>query len=253
LALVRCPEGIGGECFFQKHWSGHGGDLPAGLLPVKVPGDDQPYVMVEAAEGIIALAQFGVMELHGWGARTPKLDKPDQITIDLDPDDGVAWAELVDATLLVRELLETLGLPTFLRSTGGKGLHVVVPLKPTRSWDQVKDFAQGVATHLTRLMPDRFTATMSKARRKNRIFIDYLRNGLGSTAVVPYSVRARPGAPFALPLPWDALNKRTELRGERFQIATSAAALKKYPDPWEAFDGSRTTLTLKALGTFEGK
>lgn len=254
LALLRCPEGTADACFFQKHWPSTGGALPDGLSPVQIPGDPDPYVMVESAQGLVSLAQYGVIELHGWGARQSRLDRPDQITFDLDPDNAVPWSEVVDAALLMRTLLEELGLPAFLRTTGGKGLHVVTPLKPTRSWDEVKGFARGVATHLAGLMPDRFIATMSKARRKGKIFIDYLRNAEGSTAVVPYGVRARPGAPVALPQPWEALSRRKDIRADYFSVASPrrlTPALEAASETWKTFDAARATLKLAVIRKME--
>lgn len=244
LSLMRCPEGTQRTCFFQKHWA-LAQSLPDGLMRVDVPGEDAPYIAVQSEAGIVALVQHGVIELHQWGATLPRLDRPDQITFDLDPDPALDWRAIADAARLVRTTLEEFGLPSFLRSTGGKGLHVVVPLRRGRSWDEVKIFARGLAQHLSGLMPDRFTASMSKSRRHGRIFIDYLRNSAGNTAIVPYAVRARAGAPVAMPLAWEALDGRDDLRGAHFHIGNALRHLEEHATLWDAFNAARTTLAVR--------
>lgn len=244
LSLMRCPEGTQRTCFFQKHWA-LAQQLPDGLERVDVPGEDSPYIAVTNPAGILALVQFGVIELHQWGAALPRLDRPDQITFDLDPDTALDWRTMAEAARLVRTTLEAFDLPSFLRSTGGKGLHVVVPLRRGRSWDEVKSFARGVAQHLSGLMPERFTASMSKAQRKGRIFIDYLRNSAGNTAIVPYAVRARAGAPVAMPLAWDVLDGRRDVRGAYFNISNATQHLRNHAALWDAFNAARTTLAVR--------
>ena len=151
-------------------------------------------------KALVGLAQMNAIELHVWGAKVAAIERPDTLVLDLDPDQTVSWAKVVAGAKLTRALLEELGLVALVKTTGGKGLHVVVPLERRHSWDEVKDFARDVATHLANTFPDRFTATMSKSRRRGKIFVDYLRNARGATAVAPYSLRARPGATVATPL-----------------------------------------------------
>ncbi|TMS57720.1 DNA ligase D [Imbroritus primus] len=244
LSLMRCPQGTQRTCFFQKHWA-LAQTLPEGLMRVDVPGEDAPYIAVQSEAGIVALVQHGVIELHQWGATLPRLDRPDQITFDLDPDPALSWRVIADAARLVRGTLEEFELQSFLRSTGGKGLHVVVPLRRGRSWEEVKTFARGLAQHLSGLMPERFTASMSKSRRHGRIFIDYLRNSAGNTAIVPYAVRARAGAPVAMPLAWDALDGKTDLRGAHFHIGNAMRHLEEHAALWDTFNAARTTLAVR--------
>ncbi|MCM5679995.1 DNA ligase D [Schlegelella sp. S2-27] len=246
LSLLRCPQGTGGECFFQKHIETA---LPPGVESVEVPASDgtDQQVMVTRPEGIVALAQYGNVELHTWGARAPKPDKVDRITMDLDPDSDLPWTQVVEAAQLTRVLLEELGLATFLKTTGGKGLHVVVPLKATRGWDEVKAFAKAVATRMATIAPQRFTARLSKSQRDGRIFIDYLRNGRGATAISAYSLRAREGAPVSMPLHWDELSTRKDLRGACFNIRNALAHAKDAAAAWADYDAQRKTLSVKMM------
>ena len=165
LSLVRCPQGIAGQCFFQKHV---GTRLPAGVerVPIREKDGVDDYLAVTSVDGLLGLAQFGNIEFHTWGSHVPDVERVDQLIFDLDPDEDLAWARVVDAAHLTRGLLDELGLPTYLKTTGGKGLHVVVPLKPTRDWDQAKRFSQAVAQQLARVAPDRFTAQLSKKGRE---------------------------------------------------------------------------------------
>jgi len=233
VALLRCPEGSGSPCFFQKHLAE--GRL-AGLR------EDGPHIVVERIEGLIALVQRGVIEFHTWGSTLPRADRPDRITLDLDPDPALPWTEVVEAARLTRTLVESLGLKAFLKTTGGKGLHVVAPLRATRDWDTVRGFCKDIAGYLTRFAPDRFTANMSKARRKGVIFVDYLRNGEGATAIAAYSARARQGAPVAVPIAWDELGPRRDLRYDAFNLA-NAPARAAGPDPWADYAASRRAVT----------
>jgi bifunctional non-homologous end joining protein LigD len=244
LSLMRCPEGTQRTCFFQKHWA-QAQRLPHGLARIEVPDEEAPYIVVTSVPGIIALVQHGVIELHQWGASLPRLDRPDRITFDLDPDPSLGWKSVAEAAQLVKTTLEEFNLPSFLHSTGGKGLHVVVPLRRTRSWDEVKEFSRGVALYLSGLMPDRFTASMSKSQRKGRIFIDYLRNTAGNTAIVPYAVRARAGAPVAMPLSWDVLRDRQDIRGDHFNIRNAARYLKEHATLWDEFQQARANLSVR--------
>lgn len=205
LSLMRCPQGLSGQCFFQKH-AGKG--FPAALKEVDIEergGDVQPYLYVNSRDGFVAAAQMGTIEFHIWGARVDNLEKPDRLVFDLDPDEALPFKEVKDAALTVRHLLADVGLHSMPLLTGGKGIHVCVPLKRFTSWETLKIFARTVAEFLAQSEAQRFTANMSKAQRKGRIFIDWLRNERGATAIVPYSVRARAGAAVATPLTWKEL------------------------------------------------
>lgn len=232
LALLRCPEGIAKQCFFQKHpWKG----LSQAIARFIDPADErQTLLSIDDLEGLIGLVQAGVLEIHPWGARVSDLERPDYITMDLDPGEGVAWSKVIDAAREVRERLEHAGLAAFLKTTGGKGLHVVAPLKPRAEWPEVKTFAKSVAESMAGDAPGRYVATVSKAKRRGRILVDYLRNGRGNTAVAPYSSRARPGARVAMPLAWEELGP--ELNPARFTVETAPVRLGAMRrDPWAAF------------------
>ena len=245
LALVRCPDGWRGQCFYQKHADP---SVHASVSRIEVPesGGTATYFSANTAQALAGLVQWGVIELHPWGSRAPRLDRPDRLTFDFDPDDGVAWKALVDAVSALRALLDDLGLVGFLKTTGGKGLHVVVPIRATLDWGMAKGFARAVADVLVRTFPDRFTATASKAKRTGRIFIDYLRNAEGATAIAPYAVRARANAPVSTPIEWSELDG--DVRFDHFNVRTvpeRLAALRK--DPWAAFGTTRQTVTRAAL------
>ncbi len=171
-------------------------------------------MMADSVPAIVALLQMGVLELHPWGSRARRLGFPDRIIFDLDPDDAVGWDELKQAALIVKTLLENIGLAPFLKTTGGKGLHVVVPIEPAVDWERVKGFTKAVAEFLERTFPDRFTSKLLKISRRGKIFIDYLRNSEGATAVAAYSTRARANAPVSTPVAWDELSR--DLRGDYF-------------------------------------
>ena len=226
LSLVRCPSGIEGSCFFQKHaWNG----MSKAVQHRAIDGED--ILFIDDLEGLIALVQSGVLEIHAWGSPMENPETPDRIVMDLDPAEDVPWTALIDAALEVRERLGDAGLESFVKTTGGKGLHVVAPLRPKAGWDEVKSFAQSLAETMAGDSPDRYVATMSKRARAGKIFIDYLRNGRGATAVAPYSTRARSGAPVSTPLAWSELS--ASMRPDHFTVAnlpTRLAHLKS--DPW---------------------
>ena len=233
LSLVRCPDGWTGECFYQKH-------APKTINPaverVLVPEGQgkATYMAANSVSALVALVQWGVLELHPWGARTPRLDRPDRLIFDFDPDDGVDWSEIVAAVGVLRTLLGDLGLTGFLKTTGGKGLHVVVPIRATLDWDQAKGFTKAIADLMARTFPDRFIAVMSKSRRKGKIFIDYLRNAEGATAIAPYSLRARKNAPVATPIAWDEITQ--DVRFDHFNLRTIPQRLSTLKsDPWADF------------------
>ncbi|TJZ79872.1 DNA ligase D [Paracoccus hibiscisoli] len=205
LSLLRLPEGMTGERFFQKH---PGKGFPDALKVQDIEdaeGAATPYAYVTDAAGIIGAVQMGTVEFHIWGARRDRLDRPDRVVFDLDPDEGLSFAATRRAALDLRDRLADLGLASWAMLSGGKGIHIIVPLRRTAGWDTVKLFSKGVAMWVAGSQPERFTAEMSKAKRKGRIFIDWLRNERGATAIAPFSVRARPGAPVACPISWDEL------------------------------------------------
>jgi bifunctional non-homologous end joining protein LigD len=206
LSLVRCPDGVAGSCFFQKHATG---TLPKGIESVMVPdkktGKPEPYITLSTATALAELAQMGVLEIHPWGSRNDDLERPDRITIDLDPDSAISWQQLASSAVDVRKQLKSLGLESFLKTTGGKGLHVVVPIRREHEWPVVKQFAHAFALAMEKRDPGTYLTKMTKSARAGRIYIDYLRNERGATAVAAYSPRARHGAAVSLPLPWSDL------------------------------------------------
>ncbi len=246
VALVRAPDGITGELFFQKH--AEATSIPGIKLldPAFDPGHG-PLLEIASAETLLAAAQLNVMEFHTWNATTKAIDKPDRMTLDLDPGEGVAWAQVQEAAQLVRAFLKELGLPCFLKTSGGKGLHVVVPLKPAFDWDTVKDFSQAIVQHLSSVIPERFVVKSGPRNRVGKIFPDYLRNGFGATTVCAWSVRARPGMGVSVPIAWEELETLTGAAhwdarniGERLAIGNT---------PWKAYETSRVALSaaMKAM------
>jgi bifunctional non-homologous end joining protein LigD len=205
LTLVRCPQGRAKKCFFQKHDSGTFGPHVHQVPIIEKDGQTEDYLYVEDAAGILALVQMSTIEIHGWGSRTADVEAPDRMVFDLDPDVGLDFGAVKTAAGDLRSRLADIGLASFAMLSGGKGVHVVVPLTPGHSWDAHKDFSKRFAEALSMAEPERFTANMSKAKRTGRIFIDYLRNQRGSTAILPYAARARPGAPVAVPIAWGEL------------------------------------------------
>ncbi|MGE8685985.1 MAG: DNA ligase D [Achromobacter sp.] len=242
IALLRCPDGTDSTCFFQKHITGR---LPDGLER------DGEHLLIRSVEGVIALAQRGVIEFHTWGAREPNPGEPDRITIDLDPGPDVPWKTVAEGAQLARGLMEEIGLAPFLKTTGGKGLHLVAPIRPTQPWDTVKGLAHALANELARVIPERFTSNMSKVRRQGRIFVDYLRNGNGATAIAAYSARARAGAPVSMPVGWEALESGRDLRGAACNIRNAVSLARDSADPWRGYEAARKTVgprMLKKLG-----
>ena len=205
ISLVRCPQGRDKKCFFQKHDAGSFGDDVKQVGILEKDGHEEPYLFVDAPAGLLTCVQMGTIEFHGWGARIGDVEKPDRLVFDLDPDEGLAFKDVVSAAVHLQDVLAQMGLVTFPMVTGGKGVHVIAPLTPSAEWPQVKDFAHRFATALSQADPDRFTAALAKAKRTGKIFIDYLRNQRGATAVMPYSARSRPFAPIAVPLSWEEL------------------------------------------------
>jgi bifunctional non-homologous end joining protein LigD len=241
LTLVRCPDGQGKPCFYQKHL-GKGGPEAIGHVDIAEDGELVAYPVIENLAGLIGLVQMSVIEIHPSGATAENRDTPDRITFDLDPDEGLAWERVTEAAVDIREALLAIGLKSFAKTTGGKGLHVVVPLHPKLGWDEVKAFTKWVADQFVSQSPDRFTANMAKLARRGRIYIDYLRNSRGATAIGAYSPRARPSAPVSTPLFWEEVEK--SVRPEGFTVATvpqRLAALDK--DPWAEIGKLRQSIS----------
>ncbi|MDP3674778.1 MAG: DNA ligase D [Novosphingobium sp.] len=205
VSLVRCPQGRAKKCFFQKHDAGTFGAHVHHVPIVEKDGGAEDYLWLDSAEGLLACVQMGTIEFHGWGSRASDVEHPDRLIIDLDPDEGLDFGDVKSAARDIHDRLEDLGLVSFAMLSGGKGVHVVVPLEPGHSWEAHKDFAKRFAEALALAEPERFVAQMSKAKRKGKIFIDWLRNQRGATAVLPYSARAREGAPVAAPIAWGEL------------------------------------------------
>jgi bifunctional non-homologous end joining protein LigD len=226
LALVRCPEGDQAECFFQKQRTP---GMPKSIHAGKVGKNSILYV--DDAEGLVSLVQFGAVELHAWGSRLPRVHEPDWIVMDLDPAADVEFERTRDAALAVRALLKDIGLESFLKTTGGKGLHVVAPIEPQFDFDRVKELTRAIAERLARDEPRLYTAVMSKNKRTGRVFVDYLRNGEGATAIAPYAARARPGGPVSLPISWEELG---DVDPAELTIQTVPDLLKRRKrDPWK--------------------
>ena len=236
LALVRCPDGQAGQCFYQKHASA--GIDTKHLLAVKEP-DGEVSIAIEKASGLIALAQSGVLEVHVRGSTTEHLEKANRVVFDFDPGPGVAWKDVIAGAREIRQRLEDLGLKSFVKTTGGKGLHVVMPIRPA-PWDDVKEFCRRVANEMVADSPSQYTATIKKSARNNRILIDYFRNSREATAVAPYSTRARPGATVSVPLSWDELGKQKTPNA--FTVLNLRKRLSRTRDPWAAMNKIKQAL-----------
>ena len=206
VTLIRCPQGRGKHCFFQKHDSGSMGEHVRQVPIKEKDGGTEDYLYLDDARGLLACVQMGTIEFHGWGSRVGKIEHPDRLVFDLDPDAGLDFAAVRDAARRIRDLLADMGLASFPLLTGGKGIHVVAPLDARAKWDKVKSFAERFSRAAAEAEPERFTANIRKAQRKGRIFLDWLRNQRGATAVLPYSARAREGAPVAAPVAWEELD-----------------------------------------------
>ena len=240
VSLVRAPQGINGQTFFQKHADTKIAGMTQ-LDPKLWPGHDA-LLSVDSVDGLIGAAQLNVVEFHTWNSTTRKIDMPDRIVLDLDPGEGVTWARLQEAAVLTRTMLDELGLKSWLKTSGGKGLHVVVPLAPKLDYESVKDFARAVVEHMVKTIPQRFVAKSGNANRVGRIFIDYLRNGHGQTTVAAFSARARAGLGVSMPVSWDQL--ATLKGGAQWTIATAREHLSfEKSDPWQDYWKSRQTLT----------
>jgi bifunctional non-homologous end joining protein LigD len=247
LTLVRCPQGAQQKCFYQKHASG---TLPDSirriLIQEKGKKEKNSYLVIDDVKGLLALVQMGVLEIHPWGCREDRIDRPDRLVLDLDPGAGVAWNQLIDgAHLLKKRLLED-GLESFVKTSGGKGLHVVAPLTRRTTWEELKNYTRKLAMDTAENDPSGFVATMSKSKRKGKIFIDYLRNSFGATSIATYGTRALSGAPVSTPVGWDEL---LAVSGpQAFTLTTLPKRLKALrKDPWKGFFDLRQSLSRSAL------
>jgi bifunctional non-homologous end joining protein LigD len=244
ISLVRCPEGVDGERFFQRHAMK---GMSEAIKQIAIPGGEtkKPYLYIENEDGLFALTQIGALEIHDWGVSLKALDKPDRLVFDLDPDEDLDFAVLKAAAQEVRDFLAELGFKSFLKATGGKGLHLVAPLTPKAGWDEVKTFAKAVADALVTARPDRYTANPLKRTRAGKIFVDYLRNQRGGSSICNFSTRAKAEAPVATPLRWDELKGLKS--GAPYTVKTLPARLKRLKsDPWDGFFTTRQSITAKA-------
>lgn len=247
VALVRAPTGVPGELFFQKHQES---DALAGISALHPSLDEghAPLLEVASAQGLRSGSQMNVIEYHTWNALKDKIERPDRMTFDLDPGEGAAWEQVQEGARLVRVLLKELGLPAFLKTSGGKGLHVVVPIKRLRDWDTVKDFSKAIVVHLADAIPQRFVAKSGPRNRVGKIFVDYLRNGRGATTVSAWSARARPGMGVSVPVSWNELEKLVS--GAHWNVRNIEQRLRAGNGPWEGYRDAAVSLTpaMKALG-----
>jgi bifunctional non-homologous end joining protein LigD len=257
LSLVRCPAGEGKACFFQKH-VGSGVpdeiriiDVPDGVGTATHDSGTSTYLMVEDVKALVAMAQIGALEIHPWGSIFAKLETPDRLIFDLDPDTELGWERVVEGAFAVRDGLERLGLRSFLKTTGGKGLHVVVPVVPSLDWEEAKAFARAFAERTVAEAPELFTLNMLKKKRVGRIFLDYLRNSRAATSVAAYSTRARPGATASTPIAWSELTPA--LRSDDLNLRTVPRRLARLKrDPWAEIGKTRQRITAAMRRDLEG-
>ncbi len=230
ISAVRCPKGVAGSCFFKKHPEANSKGIV--IIPVSGDGKDtEDYFYIENIVGLIAEAQMGTLEFHTWGSRIEELEKPDMIVFDLDPDEGMDLSKVRQGVLDVKEIIADLSLESYLKTSGGKGYHVVVPLKPSASWEVVHDFARSVAEVMEKKWPDRYTSNVRKSKRSGKIFIDWIRNGRGATSIAPYSIRARKGAKVSMPITWEELDT---VAPDGIDM-TEALQRLNAADPWKDF------------------
>ncbi len=252
LTLVRCPTGLDDGCFYMRHsnvWA------PEALRRVRIQEKTKigAYLVADSVEAVVSLVQMNVVEMHTWNSRVGDLERPDRVVFDIDPGPEVSWRHVVEAARIVRETLNALGLRSFVKTTGGRGVHVVAPLTPSADWNVCLAFARGVAETMARHDSTRFTTRFAKRGRERRILIDYLRNNRTNTSIAAYSLRARPGAPVSVPLAWNELTPR---RGpERFTMLTVPRRLASLPiDPWQEYWRTRQQVTramVRAVGEAE--
>ncbi|APA84092.2 DNA ligase D [Paraburkholderia sprentiae WSM5005] len=242
LTLVRAPDGIHGELFFQKH--SERARIPGvEELPTSVYPNHAPLLVANTAEALVGLAQMSVVEIHSWNGVAPDLAHPDRVIFDLDPDPALPWSAMLEAAMLVKVVLDEIGLRSFVKTSGGKGFHIVVPLTRRQGWDEVKAFARAVAQHMTRVVPQRFSAVLGPKNRVGKIFIDYLRNGRSASTVAAFSVRARPGLAVSMPISWDELNDVKS--GDQWTMAAAIARQRSLrEDPWKGYWRTQQGITV---------
>jgi bifunctional non-homologous end joining protein LigD len=245
LMLRRCPKGHTGQCFYQKHMNA---STPKQVrsIPIREDSEERLYLIVNDVAGLISLAQSAALEIHTWGSRAENLEAPDQMIFDLDPGPNVEWSAVIEAAARIRALLQQVGLECFAKLSGGKGLHLVSPLEPEDPWDNVAAFSSAVADALATVQPERYIATMSKAKRRGKIFIDYLRNQRGATCAAVFSPRSRVRAPVSVPIAWSDLASKSD---------PTAYSVQNYPDwlarakkAWADFEAARRPLPRHLLG-----
>jgi bifunctional non-homologous end joining protein LigD len=249
ISMFRCPGGIDEACFFQKH-------PPAGIpkslrrVTIHEKNVSNQYLVVDDLEGLLSLVQFGTLEFHGWGARVDQIERPDRLVFDLDPAADVDWTHVVEGAQALHELLAEFDLKSFVKTTGGKSLHVVVPIARKSSWSLVKDFSRAVAELISRMAPTRYLAEMSKAKRPGKVFVDYLRNERGATWVAPFSLRARAAAPVSMPVEWRQLSKLSTAAAFILEDAVKHLSQRR-TDPWRGFFQVRQSLTSSMLRSLQ--
>ena len=248
LSLVRCPSGASGSCFFHKHIDDKPGD---GLraIPIKESGGEGMYSAITDPKGLISLVQMNALELHAWGCKIDDVERPDRLVFDLDPGEKVSWPRVVEAARAVRGVFEQMKLRAFLMTSGGKGLHVVIPIQRHILWDQAKAFGKSIAKAMEQAEPSKYVANMSKAKRAGRVFIDYLRIQRGATSIAPYSTRARPGAAVAMPIEWEDAGK---VRPDTYTVVNAPRHIRsRRRDPWEEMTKLRQRIPAKFLDVGE--
>jgi bifunctional non-homologous end joining protein LigD len=237
LSLVRCPDGITGQHFFQKHAS-QGFPAQFQKIPIREKSGKDDYLFIRDEQGLVAAVQMGVLELHLWGCHVDAVEQPDRMVFDFDPDEGLDFAHVRAGATEMRDRLKDLGLESFPMLTGGKGVHVVVPFRRGHDWDAHRDFSEALARVMAADSPDRYVANMSKKKRQGKIFVDYLRNTRGATAIAPFSTRARKGAFVSVPVSWPQLAKMKDAH------PVSVGEVKRFAarDPWPGYFKVRQTL-----------
>jgi bifunctional non-homologous end joining protein LigD len=244
LTLVRCPEGLTGDCFFMKHskvWA------PQPLRRVRIPEKTKvgEYLIADTIAAVVSLVQMDVLEIHTWNTRIDNVERPDRIVFDIDPGSQVPWSKVIDSAALVRRVLETLGLASFAKTTGGKGLHVVVPLAPRADWKECLEFSRALAHAIERHDPDQYTTAFARAGRERKILVDYLRNNRTNTSVAAFSTRARDVAPISMPIRWDELT--TALKPTAWTVVTAGRRLSSLRrDPWQDYWTTKQRLSAHA-------
>ncbi|MEX3952494.1 DNA ligase D [Paraburkholderia sp. EG287B] len=250
VALARAPKGVGGELFFQKHANAL--QIPHATQHAGLDPGHAPLLTLDTTEALVGAAQMDTIELHTWNALAASIEKPDRIVFDLDPDPSLAWERMLEAAQLTRELLDALGLRAWCKTSGGRGLHVVVPLTRHAGWDEAKDFARAVASHMAATLPERFSAKMGPQNRKGRIFVDYLRNNRGASTAAAYAPRARPGLGVSVPVDWEELHALTS--GDQWNVANVRERLDALrADPWSGYEKARQRITASMWKQLGGK